>query len=71
MNTTLTRSDIIDRLASMPPNARGRREWERLAERMTREVIKAELDAQLDKQIAAAFRTFPINVARALKAGRL
>lgn len=31
----------------------------------------AELDAKLDKQIAAAFRTFPINVARALKAGRL
>ncbi len=33
--------------------------------------LRAELDAQLDKQIAAAFRTFPINVARALKAGRL
>lgn len=33
--------------------------------------LRAELDAEVDKQIAAAFRTFPINVARALKAGRL
>lgn len=33
--------------------------------------LRAELDAEIDKQIAAAFRTFPMNIARALKARRL
>lgn len=31
----------------------------------------AEVEAKVDLEIAKSFRTFPINVARALKAGRL
>lgn len=33
--------------------------------------LLAEVEAKVDRDIARAFRTFPINVARALKAGRL
>lgn len=33
--------------------------------------LAAEVEARIDRQIAAAFRTFAINIWRAEKAGRL
>ena len=33
--------------------------------------LLSEIEAQVDRQITAALRTFPMNVSRAEKAGRL
>lgn len=41
------------------------------AKEQTTAQLAAEVEARIDRQIAAAFRTFAINVWRAEKAGRL
>lgn len=53
------------------PNARASTLAQIEAKEITTVRLETEIEARIDRQVAAAFRTFAINVWRAERAGRL